>query len=130
MKKRYGSNYERELQRKLWDNGFVCIRVAGSGSSTYPAPDLIVIKNGKTSIIEVKSTKNNIIYLDYNQIRQLKIIGSEGVNVFIAVKFVGRSWYFIKLEDLGESNKIDYNEISKNGYTFEDFMRLLNKIHK
>ena len=129
MRKKYASNYERELQKKLWENGFICIRVAGSGSSSYPAPDLIVIKNGKVSVIEVKSTRGSAIYLDYSQMDQLKKLEREVNGVFIAVKFIEKGWYFIELNRLNGTNKIEYTHVSKIGYTFESFIEKLNDIH-
>ncbi len=41
-----GSRFERDLIAELWKAGLAAIRVAGSGVSTFPCPD-IVAGNGR-----------------------------------------------------------------------------------
>ena len=40
-----GSNAERELILDLFNKGWAVSRVAGSGCSTLPTPDIIALKN-------------------------------------------------------------------------------------
>ena len=54
MKKGY--QYEREL-KKILEKQFFCVRIAGSGNKT---PDLIVGKNNKFILIEVKKNFRKI----------------------------------------------------------------------
>lgn len=44
MNKKKGIAAERELLHLLWDKGFACCRVAGSGSIPEPNCDLEMIK--------------------------------------------------------------------------------------
>ncbi len=41
-RKSKGSAAERELIHKFWANSWGAIRVAGSGSSQFPSPDILV----------------------------------------------------------------------------------------
>lgn len=125
MKKKLAANYERELQRKFWDNGFVCFRIAGSGSSTLPAADLVAIKNGKTYIIEVKTSRNGSIYLNDTQLRELELIKEVGVEVYIAVKFIGskKGWILIDLDKVLKDNKLTIERLERDGIKLEDFVK-------
>lgn len=50
-----GDNYEREIERRLWINGFATFRVAGSGTVAHASADIIAIKNGDVLVLDVKS---------------------------------------------------------------------------
>ena len=128
MHKRRASNYERELQKKLWEMGFVVFRIAGSGSSPLPAADLIAVRNGKPIVIEVKTTRNGKIYLDKGQLEELKIIQESGIPVYVAVKFIGTKtgWFLFKLDDVLENNKITLERAKKEGYKLETFLKLFS----
>ena len=63
-----GSNAERELVSKFWKKGFASIRVAGSGSSRFPCPDILASNVTRTIAIEAKATKKDIQYFRENQI--------------------------------------------------------------
>jgi len=52
-----GSRIERELERRLWNEGWATFRVAGSGTVGHASADLVAVKDGKTLIMEVKSLK-------------------------------------------------------------------------
>jgi hypothetical protein len=60
-KQKAGVNYERELVRKAWEKGWVAIRFAGSGSgaSSYPKSDILILKDTGIFPIEVKTTRPN-----------------------------------------------------------------------
>ena len=70
-RKSKGLNAERDLLRAFWSNGWAAIRVAGSGSSHYPSPDLIVGKEGRRLAIECKITKDDKKYISSIDIQQL-----------------------------------------------------------
>ena len=121
MYKRKASSYERELQKKLWEMGFVVFRIAGSGSSSLPAADLIAVRDGKPIVIEVKTTRNGKIYIDSRQLEELKTIQESGIPVYVAVKFIGTKtgWFIFKLRDVLENNKITLDRAEKEGYKLE-----------
>jgi Holliday junction resolvase len=98
--KRKGSEAERELVQMLWGAGLGAIRVAGSGVSKFPCPDVVASNGSRVLAIECKSTKHKIKYIEPEQVSQLekfsKLFGAEP---WLAVKF-STEWYFYKLEDL------------------------------
>ena len=128
-KKSIGTNAERELLKRFWNEGWPCIRSAGSGSMKYPSPDLLVgsIDVGRILAIECKTTKSNSFYLKKKEINELKEFSFKfGAIPFIAVNF--DKWYFLSLEDL-EENENSFGirlEIAKRkGILFEEIIKLL-----
>jgi len=99
--KEKGANAERELLHKFVDEGYMCVRIAGSGLLPEPSCDLIVGKFNKKFAIECKSVKGHIKYLDKDQIERF-IIFSEifGLVPVLAVRFNRQGWYFFDKEDI------------------------------
>ena len=101
-----GSRFERDLISELWKEGFAAVRVAGSGISTYPCPD-IVAGNGEIFIaIEVKMRKSLPLYLSDDEIRQLKDFSIFfGAKPYIALKLPRKKWRFFTIEMLEKTEK-------------------------
>jgi len=100
-RKQKGIGAERELLHMFWKHGWACIRVAGSGSSHYPSPDLVAGNKTRKLVIECKSTKNQIKYLSQEEIAQLKEFAVKfGAEPWIGVRFNILKWYFLSLDDL------------------------------
>lgn len=57
-----GSKGERFLLTKFWENGWACLRTAGSGSMSFPAPDLIAGNKIRRVAVECKVTKDESKY--------------------------------------------------------------------
>ena len=53
--KKKGINAERELIHMFWAEKWAAIRVAGSGSSKYPSPDILAGNNLRKLAIECKA---------------------------------------------------------------------------
>ncbi len=122
-KKQFGSNAERELLRKIWNVGWACIRVAGSGSTGFPAPDLVLMRDGRSILIEVKSTRNGSIYIREEQLYELNHLREiSRAEVYIAAKFVGNGWYFFKLDDIMSDRRITLERAQKEGMSFREFV--------
>ena len=51
-RKSKGINAERSLIHKFWAHNWAAIRVAGSGSSKYPSPDVLAGNNLRKLAIE------------------------------------------------------------------------------
>lgn len=101
MSKRKGSNAERDLIKKFWEQGWAAMRAAGSGSAQYPSPDILVGRNGRRLAIECKITKEERKYFTEHEIRELRYFSEMfGAEAWVAVKFPQREWYFFNLEDL------------------------------
>ncbi len=126
MKKK-GTRFERALIDKLWEFGFAAVRVAGSGTSTFPAPD-IVAGNGKRILaIEVKMRKSLPLYLSYEEIKQLEIFSEKfGAEPFVALKLPRKEWKLFSL-DLLESSGRNYR-ISDQNYDLGIGVEQLAKI--
>jgi holliday junction resolvase Hjr len=100
-RKAKGTNGERELVRAFNEAGWACNRIAGSGSSKYPSPDIIAGNAIRRIAIECKVTKDQKKYLTNAEIEQLRTFSqSFGAESWVGVRFPGEPWYFLMLEDL------------------------------
>jgi len=89
-RKAKGSTFERDLVHKFWDAGWGAARIAGSGSTRLPAPDIIVGKPGRIIVIEAKASADKKKYLTSEEVDQLILLAkSLGAEPWIAVKFNG-----------------------------------------
>jgi holliday junction resolvase Hjr len=101
-RKSKGTNSERELVHLLHRiPGWSAVRVAGSGSSKYPSPDIIAGNSLRYLAIECKSTRSNKKYLEKSEVDQLLTFAKTfGAEPWIAVRFLNEPWYFLKPEQL------------------------------
>lgn len=101
-----GSRFERDLLAELWKVGFAAIRVAGSGVSPYPCPD-IVAGNGKTYLaIEVKMRKDLPLYLSADEIEKLMAFAEDfGAKAYVALKLPRKRWKFFPVRMLERTEK-------------------------
>lgn len=108
MRKRKGIRAERELVHLFNEEGWVACRVAGSGSSTFLSPDLIVAKGGRILAIESRTVNDNKIYLNEEKRSQLKefakIGGFEG---WFAIKFDREGWFFVPSEEIKSKHTLE-----------------------
>lgn len=91
--------YERDLIRLLEKDGWVCHRVAGSGTQRTAVCDVIAIKNGKVRLIEVKAARR-IYYPSKNQeqLEELRHVASQCIATpVLAVKIKRRGWKIIDI---------------------------------
>ena len=96
-----GTKGERELVKLFNEAGWSCIRVAGSGSSRYPSPDLLAGNAIRRLAIECKVTKSHKKYLAPDEVKQLQTFSQKfGAEAWLGVRFLGEQWYFLMLEDL------------------------------
>jgi len=125
-RKAKGTSAERELIHKFWKERWAAIRVAGSGSQRYPAPDLLVGNNIRKLAIEAKVTKAKQQYFTSKEIYELQEFAALfGVEPYVAVKFSKIDWFFLTLEDLEktENNYVVSIPIAKRrGITFFDLV--------
>ncbi|RLI96025.1 MAG: hypothetical protein DRO92_00420 [Candidatus Altiarchaeales archaeon] len=82
-----GANFEREIVRGLWKRGWAAMRATGSGSVSFPVPDVIAIKDGNVLLIECKTTKKERINLK-KAVESLKSFSDiSGGSGYIVIKF-------------------------------------------
>ncbi|MEW5896634.1 MAG: Holliday junction resolvase Hjc [Nanoarchaeota archaeon] len=96
-----GTKGERELVKYFNEAGWGCIRIAGSGSSRYPSPDILAGNAIRRLAIECKVTKESRKYFPEDEIEQLRTFSQKfGAESWLGIKFSGEDWYFLMLEDL------------------------------
>ena len=121
-----GTNAERELIHLFWANKWAALRVAGSGSMTYPCPDIIASNATRTLAIECKSSGDLTRHLPKAQVEDLvtfaKIFGAEP---WIGARFNDMKWAFFSIEDLNKSEKgysVSVRMIKEKGLSFEQLL--------
>ncbi len=113
----------------FWDsNMWVCIRTAGSGSTTVPAPDLLVGNQQRKLAIECKSGKDKR-YLTKKEVEELIFFAEKfGAEAWIGVRFNNVDWLFLRPEELGVSKGDNFFvsvELAKErGISFENLINL------
>ena len=124
--KRKGTNAERELVHMFWNNSWAAIRVAGSGSSQFPSPDVLASNAIRRLAIECKSTKDDTKYISNEGINQLKEFSVKfGAEAWIGVRFDVHKWFFLNLEDLDqkkESYAISLELARQKGLSFDELV--------
>lgn len=105
-RKAKGTKAERELIKAFNENGWSAIRTAGSGSSKYPAPDILAGNAMRRIAVECKTCKDKKKYLSCEDIEQLKEFSTKfGAESWVGIRFGGEEWYFLMLEDLENTGK-------------------------
>tara|TARA_Y100000034_G_scaffold135760_1_gene208985 strand:- start:2 stop:436 length:435 start_codon:yes stop_codon:yes gene_type:complete len=136
MSKRKGTRNERELFHMFWDNDWVALRTAGSGSTPLPAPDLIVSgmnvittplpPEEKILAIECKAIKSNRKYFSQKEINELNEFSKKfGASPYIAIKFDRKEWRFVHTKDMGFAKTNHYISLDlaqKKGLKFEEII--------
>ncbi len=106
-RKAKGTKGERDLVRLFNESGWGCIRIAGSGSSQYPSPDILAGNAVRRLAIECKVTKDKKKYLQKEEVEQLRTFSQKfGAESWIGIKFPNDPWYFLILEDLENTGNL------------------------
>ena len=128
--KRKGVRFERELIHALWREGFAAVRCAGSGSMSYPSPD-IVASNGRITIaIEAKVRDKLPLYIQGEKVKELvKFSNIFGAKPIIALKIKGEKWRFFTIDQLVETEK-GYKIGKENFYLGKELGEIIGKFHQ
>lgn len=125
-KKSKGIAAERELIHKFWKEGWAAIRIAGSGSTKYPSPDVLAGNNLRKIAIECKVTSSTKQYFSNKEIKELKEFSKIfGAEAWVGIKFNRDKWYFFHIMDLentGANFAISHEKAKIMGLLFEDFI--------
>ena len=109
MKKK-GTRAERELLHLFWENNWVCSRIAGSGSTSFPSPDLIAGNPLRTLAIECKSIKGTYKQLNKEKIDELLSFANKfGSEAWLAIRFDNIGWYFLDINKLPLNKNGNYS---------------------
>lgn len=122
-----GSLEERQVVKIFEENGYGAIRVPASGSRTnMDKPDVIAGNSRNYYAVEVKSTKNNYIYIRPEQIEELVRFSAKfGAEPLVCAKFTRMPYtvfnpYLIR-KTPHNTHVIKREEISK-GTPLEEFI--------
>ncbi len=123
-----GTNAERELIHAFWANKWSAIRVAGSGSSRYPSPDVLASNATRTVAIECKSSSALSRHLAAAQVEDLmKFAKMFGAEPWIGARFNDMKWAFFSPDDLkktGTGFSVSVRMVKEKGLTFEQLIGL------
>lgn len=127
-KKSKGIGAERDLVHKFWATGeWAAHRIAGSGSSRYPSPDIIASNNIRRLAIECKASSDKSVYIPKNEIDELLRFGQMfGAEVWVAAKFNREDWLFMTIEDMKETESsrcINITLAKEKGLLFEEIIK-------
>jgi Holliday junction resolvase len=90
--------------------GHLAMRIAGSGSSSGAYCDCIVIQDGKTTLVEVKSCKGTVLYVTSPVHKQLatllEVCKKYIAKPVLAIRFKNRGWREIDLDEIPK--KVEY----------------------
>ena len=121
-----GTNAERELIHLFWGKGWAALRVAGSGSSSYPSPDILASNAARTLAIECKSSGELSRHLQKAQVEDLlKFAKMFGAEPWIGARFNDMKWAFFSIDDLKKSEKgfsVSVKMVKEKGLTFEQLL--------
>ena len=121
-----GSNAERELIHMFWGNKWAALRVAGSGSMSYPCPDIIASNATSTLAIECKSSGELSRNLPKAQVEDLIVFAKMfGAEPWIGARFNDMKWAFFSIDDLKKSEKgfsVSVKMVKEKGLTFEQLL--------
>ena len=124
-----GTNAERELIHMFWKKGWAAVRVAGSGSSHYPSPDVLVGNNLRRLAIECKAVGGTSKYLSLEQVGDLNVFAERfGAEAWIGLRFNREEWLFIttcELEKAESTYRVNLANAKRNGLLFEELISLI-----
>jgi len=101
-----GANAERELLRIIYEKGFGCVRIAGSGATILPSPDIVALSPDKKISFECKAWNSNYLNVSIEQMTELIYWGEiSGTEVFVAWKIPQKGWFFLKPEHFSKKAK-------------------------
>lgn len=76
------------------------MRAAGSGTSVFPVPDVIAVKDGRVIIVECKTTKKDRLSLKGAMMQLKQFADISGGEAYIAIRFHRKEMRFYPLEKM------------------------------
>ena len=101
-----GANAERELIHTLFKMGFSVARVAGSGATSLPCPDILALKPEKQLAFECKAWAQSYLTIADAQMQELQQWSKQaGVDFYVAWKVPRKGWIFLKPRHFNKTAK-------------------------
>jgi len=125
-KKAKGTNAERDLIHWFFENDWVAIRSAGSGSMQNPSPDILAGNNLRRLAIECKAVNDIKKYFTSKEIEELVYFaGKFGAEPWVGVRFDRIDWFFLNIEDLEKKDRsyfVDVQIAKRKGLSFNQLI--------
>lgn len=124
-----GDRREREIVNQLDSDGFAVMRAPSSGSATdRELPDVLAGDGERFLAIEAKSSSGDPIYIDGGEVEDLEFFAQKfGAEPRIAVRFDRDDWYFLRVEDMHETDggnyRVKQREAWNNGRSYEQVVK-------
>ena len=127
-----GTLAENEIVHKFWENNWVCVRVAGSGSSKYPAPDILASNGDRRIVMEIKIVNSYKKYFLKKQIDELNFFAEKfSSEPWVGICFRKSQWFFLPtcelLETKAENYLVDIIDMKKKGFDFFEMIRQIER---
>jgi Holliday junction resolvase len=101
-----GASAERELIHTLFERGFAVLRVAGSGVSPLPSPDVVALKDGKILAFECKAWKGTHLAIPVQTMRdEINWAAVAGAEFYIGWKIPREGWLFVRANNFHNAGK-------------------------
>jgi Holliday junction resolvase len=118
---RIGLRFEMEIKKKLNEWNLVCLNLGYNEIA-----DLVVV-NGKTRVIECKTTHRDSFYFSKNPYQRDRLIEltRHNISVYYAVKFIKKNRSVIRfyyLNDVLQDDKLVLRANEINSYSLEEFI--------
>jgi len=129
-----GATAERELIHRLYNNGFSVARVAGSGSSTLPCPDLLAFNSKKKFAFECKAHNSKYLNISHEQIDSMQDWANNAkIDFFVGWKIPRKGWLFLKKPNFKKNKKnysISLTDAKKKGLSFNVLIGIQKRLVK
>ncbi len=127
-----GSAAERELISLLYAKGFSVLRAAGSGKSSFPAPDIVALNREKKLAIECKAWDSDYLSIPLAQMEE-QIGWSEraGAEMVVAWKMPREGFFFLSPNHFVKTAKsyaISKENAKKNGSKLDVFLGFQSRL--
>lgn len=128
-RKAVGTLGENELVEEFWNNNWVCVRVAGSGSTKHPAPDLLASRGDRKIVLEIKVVSASKKYFTQKEITELDFFaGQFGAESWVGVKFNNNEWFFSPTSELEVTKTgnfvCDIIQLKRKGFKFQEMIEI------
>ena len=107
----HNKSFENTYCKWKREQGHLAMRIAGSGSSSGAYCDCIIIQDGQTTLVEVKSCKGKVLHVRAAVRKQLvtlqEVCTQYIAQPVLAIRFKNRGWKEVELTEIPK--KVEYD---------------------